>query len=255
MLARPYLMGTRPVGFVFPESREEKEQVVQFLHVRLPSVPVKVIRANAFDAECRVLVLRDATGQMEGACVYKDHADVEFREVKYFCAFIPGRGVGSRLMAFLKEDAAHQHSLHFVVLYGSNTATGFFEKQKFRPLPQIRGISRCTVLPRVEAYQRSVLMASDLVEEFKFPINASAFYVGMKVRVKCGMRRVSEEEAVVKEISNHRVLVHFTKWNDEFDEWLLPHSKRLVLPPPPIAGRKYSDSFSKASKRTSFSPY
>jgi hypothetical protein len=232
-------MVPRPAGFVFPEAREEKEQVVQFLHVRLPSVPIKVIRANAFDAECRVLVLRDTSG-MEGACVFKDHGDVEFREVKYFCAFIPGRGVGSRLMKFVKKDAV-EHGLSFVVLYGSHTATGFFDKQRFLPLPQVRGISRTIVMPRVEAYQRSTLVANDLVEEFKIPMDANTFHVGMKIKVRCGLRRVSEEDAVVKEIKDERIRVHFNKWTDEFDEWLLPNSKRLVLP---SSARKFSDNVS-----------
>ena len=237
-------MDPRPTGFVFPESRDEKEQVVQFLHVRLPSVPIKVIRANAFDAECRVLLLRDSSGMMEGACVFKDHVDVEFREVKYFCAFIPGRGVGSRLMEFVKKDAV-EHGLSFVVLYGSHTATGFFDKQRFLPLPQVRGISRSIVMPRVEAYQRSTLVANDLVDEFKIPLYADTFHVGMKLKVRCGMRRVSEEDAVVKEIKNERIRVHFNKWTDEFDEWLLPNSKRLLLP----SARKFSDNVSRKKIR------
>ncbi len=173
--------------------------------------------------------------QLIGAIVFKDHPDVEFREVKYFCTAYQGGGIGSRLMRALKDDAVKE-GLFFIVLYASNTAVQFFAKQLFLNYPdQVIGLSKSVVLGRIEQYQRSTLMASDLVAEypgsFKYLYDGKQMHipsVGDSVLVTHGVRRTREEEGIVTDIRDKiRVRVKYPKWTDDTEEWIIVGSKRL----------------------------
>jgi N-acetylglutamate synthase-like GNAT family acetyltransferase len=223
--------------FDYPESRVEREEIVRFLHARLPCVPIKVIRANSLEPEARVFRMRsnDGTNQLIGAVVFKDHPDVEFREVKYFCTAYQGGGIGSRLMSALKQDAISAR-IFFIVLYASNTAVQFFAKQSFLNYPNsVVGLSKSVVLGRVEQYQRSTLMASDLIAEypnsFKYLVESpevASIRIGDPVMVSHGVRRAREEEGVITDIKNKlRVRVKYPRWTNDTEEWIVLGAKRL----------------------------
>lgn len=215
-------------GFLFVSLKPDLEKVVIFLHTKLPCVPIKVIRANTMDSESHVMQLV-IDGQLIAAVVFKDHSDREFREVKYFCTAFTGCGYGSKVMGELKMHAANCH-IYFIVLYASNTATVFFQKQKFIPIEHSRGLSKHVVLPRVEQYQRSTLMVADLVEELDLDTTAD-WSVGQNILVECGLRRRQLEEAVIKEVSSDRckILVHFKKWASNYDEWMIARASRVTV--------------------------
>ena len=220
-------------GFDEAPKREDKEDVVHFLFERLPCVPIKVIRANTMDSEaCVIRYLDPFSSQLVAAVVYKDHKDREFREVKYFCSAFAGGGLGSLLMSETKRDAVSK-GLFFIVLYASNTATVFFEKQRFVTPDNLKGLSRTVMLPRVEQYQRSTLMAVDLIDEFNLLRDKPTHLkIGDKVKVECGLRRTSLEDASVIEVSQCRrkIMVHFAKWASQFDEWIVACSCRVIAP-------------------------
>ena len=220
----------------FPESLAEKEEIVKFLHARLPCVPIKVIRANSFEPEARVYRMRtnDAARQLVGCVVFKDHEAVEFREVKYFATIYPGGGYGSRLMNALKQDSIASR-LFYIVLYASNTAVQFFAKQQYLNFPdQIYGLSKATVLSRIEQYQRSTLMACDLVDLYPARMKGVGvrMKVGDQVLVSHGMRHAREEEGVVTETKGiMKVKVRYPKWTNDTDEWIVTGAKRIRLKP------------------------
>jgi hypothetical protein len=166
--------------------------------------------------------------------VYKDHDQVEFREVKYFCTAYQGGGIGTRLMNALKEDAV-EAKLFYIVLYASNTAVQFFWKQSFLNFPnEVVGLSKSVVLARIEQYQRSTLMACDLLElfplRFKHLLECSEYspYKGGKVLVSHGMRHARDEEGVITEMSGkYKIKVRYPRWTSDSDEWITIGSKRL----------------------------
>lgn len=218
--------------FDYPSNRADKEEIVKFLHARLPSVPIKVIRANTYEPEAKVFRMRSGADQPQliGAVVFKDHDSAEFREVKYFCTAYPGGGIGTRLMNSLKEDAVTA-KLFFIVLYASNTAVTFFSKQAFVNFPEKTcGLSKTVVLSRVEQYQRSTLMACDLIEHF--PMSYKWMRTKLKegdfVFVSHGMRHARDEEAFVVERSGlHKVKVRYPKWTNDTDEWIVVGAQRM----------------------------
>ena len=220
----------------FPPTKSEKEEIVRFIHARLPCVPIKVIRANSLDPEARVYRMRtnDEMNTLVGAVVFKDHASAEFREVKYFATAYQGGGFGTKLMTALKQEAATLR-LFYIVLYASNTAIQFFEKQQFKKFPElIVGLSRSVVLSRVEQYQRSTLMACDLLELFptSFKGIGVKMTVGTEVLVSHGLRHAREEEGVVTEIkAPHKVKIRYPKWTPDTDEWVVTAAKRIRLKP------------------------
>ncbi len=125
----------------------------------------------------------------------------------------------------------------FVVLYASNTATGFFAKQGYVPIETLTGLSRSVIMPRVEQYQRSTLMGADLVEELDLLHNRTTHAgIGDPVEVECGLRRTTEEAANIVEVSpcKRKVKVHFKKWSQEFDEWIVVAAKRLRFIEQPV---------------------
>lgn len=203
-------------------------------------MPIKVIRANSLEPEARVFRMRSSSdNQLIGAIVLKDHPDVEFREVKYFCTAYQGGGIGSRLMTALKEDTVKE-GLFFIVLYASNTAVQFFAKQLFLNYPdEVIGLSKSVVLGRVEQYQRSTLMASDLIAEY--PDSFSALHdaspsIGDIVLVTHGVRRTREEEGVITAVRDKiRVKVKYPKWTDDTEEWIIVGAKRLRFIPQTVA--------------------
>ena len=213
-------------GFSFATLKAELESVVVFLHSKLPFVPIKVIRANTMDSESNVIQLV-LDGQLIAAVVYKDHTDREFREVKYFCTAYAGYGYGTLLMNELKRQAAFS-SLYFIVLYASNTATQFFEKQRFYLVESVRGLSKYVILPRVEQYQRSTLMVADLVDELSLKTKGD-WRVGQLITVECGWKRKQLEDAVIRKVSDcgSKIFVHFKKWSASFDEWIVATASRL----------------------------
>jgi hypothetical protein len=232
--------GQSPDLFEYPESRTDKEEVVRFLHARLPCVPIKVIRANSFEPEARVFTMRtnDEHRQLIGAVVFKDHEQVEFREVKYFCTAYQGGGIGTRLMNALKTDSV-DFKFFYIVLYASNTAVDFFSKQKFLTFPeQVIGLSKSVVLARVEQYQRSTLMACDLIDLFpgSFSHMADGLILreGDTVLVSHGIRHARDEEGeIIEKKGNLKIKVHYPKWTVDSDEWIVVGSKRLKFLPPP----------------------
>jgi len=214
----------------------DKEEIVKFTHARLPCVPIKVIRANSFEPDARVFRMRtnDTTHELIGAVVFKDHELVEFREVKYFATLYAGGGFGTKLMNALKRDAAAAR-LFYIVLYASNTAIQFFAKQQFLNFPdQICGLSKSVVLSRVEQYQRSTLMACDLIDLYPGDWKGSCkkMKVGDTVLVSHGMRHARDEEGVVLETKGvMKVKVRFPKWTIDTDEWIVTGAKRIKLKP------------------------
>ena len=222
--------------FDYPESRVEKEEIVRFLHARLPCVPMKVIRANSLEPEARVFRMRtnDEHKHLIGAVVFKDHESVEFREVKYFCTAYQGGGIGTRLMDALKQDTIAS-KLFYIVLYASNTAVQFFSKQLFLNFPdQIVGLSKSVVLARVEQYQRSTLMACDLVDlfpqSFQFVLDELPRQIrkGDSVLVSHGMRHARDEEGEVIETKNKfKIKVRYPRWTPDSDEWITIGTKRM----------------------------
>jgi hypothetical protein len=213
---------------------------VRFLHARLPCVPIKVIRANSYEPEARVLTMRtnDEHRHLIGAVVFKDHEQVEFREVKYFCTAYQGGGIGTRLMDALKADTV-KASLFYIVLYASNTAIQFFAKQKFLNFPNdIVGLSKSVVLARIEQYQRSTLMACDLID--LFPDSFSHLADGLILRegdtvlVSHGIRHARDEEGeIIEKKGKLKIKVHYPRWTSDSDEWIVVGSKRLKFLPPP----------------------
>lgn len=216
----------------FPTSKIEKEEIVRFIHARLPCVPIKVIRANSLDPDAKVYRMRtnDDRRLLVGAVVFKDHPAAEFREVKYFATAYQGGGFGRKLMDALKTDAVIQR-LFYIVLYASNTAVQFFEKQNFLKFPeQIKGLSRSVVLARVEQYQRSTLMACDLIDLFPndFKGIGIKMKIGTEVLVSHGLRHAREEEGVVVEVKPPlKVKVSYPKWTQDTDEWIVTAAKRI----------------------------
>ena len=210
---------------------------MKFIHARLPCVPIKVIRANSFEPEAKVLRMRtnDAHQHLIGAVVFKDHDAVEFREVKYFATAYQGSGFGAKLMDELKRDCI-KCSLFFMVLYASNTAVQFFAKQQFLNFPdQITGLSKTVVLSRVEQYQRSTLMACDLLELFpaQYKGIGRRLKSGDEVLVSHGSRHPRDEEAVVIETKGAlKAKVRYPKWTPDTDEWIVTAAKRLKLKEP-----------------------
>lgn len=221
----------------FPATRAEREEIVKFIHARLPCVPIKVIRANSFEPEAKVLRMRtnDANQQLIGAVVFKDHEAVEFREVKYFATAYQGSGFGAKLMDELKRDCV-KDNLFFMVLYASNTAVQFFAKQKFLNFPdQIVGLSKTVVLSRVEQYQRSTLMATDLTELFpdQYKGVGKRLNKGDDVFVSHGNRHPRDEEGVVIDTKGAlKVKVRYPKWTPDTDEWIVTAAKRLSVKEP-----------------------
>ena len=234
--------------FEYPQSRVDKEEAVRFLHARLPCVPIKVIRANSFEPEARVLTMRtnDAHRQLIGAIVFKDHEQVEFREVKYFCTAFQGGGIGTRLMNALKSDTVGA-KLFYIVLYASNTAVQFFAKQNFLNFPDnIVGLSKSVVLARIEQYQRSTLMACDLIdlfpESFSHLADGLILREGDTVLVSHGIRHARDEEGEILEKKGKlKIKVHYPRWTSDSDEWIVVGSKRLKFLPPPT-GSEDGDS-------------
>ena len=226
--------------FEYPVSRVDKEEVVRFLHTKLPCVPIKVIRANSFEPEARVFTMRtnDDHKQLIGAVVFKDHDQVEFREVKYFCTAYQGAGIGTRLMDALKLDAVAA-KLFYIVLYASNTAVQFFAKQKYLNFPdEIKGLSKSVVLARIEQYQRSTLMACDLIdlypESFKQLSDGLILREGDTVLVSHGIRHARDEEGeIIEKKGKLKIKVHYPRWTSDSDEWIVVGSKRLKFLPPP----------------------
>jgi len=177
----------------------------------------------------------DEHKQLIGAVVFKDHDQVEFREVKYFCTAYQGGGIGTRLMNALKEDSIEAKLFH-IVLYASNTAVQFFAKQDFLNFPdQIVGLSKSVVLARIEQYQRSTLMACDLIDlfpkKFSFLLSPDTVQAGDKVIVSHGMRHARDEEGVVTETKGKfKIKVRYPRWTSDSDEWITIGAKRLKLP-------------------------
>ena len=140
-------------------------------------------------------------------------------------------------MRYTKEHAAIA-GMFFVVLYASNTATGFFAKQGYVPVEQLIGLSRQVIMPRVEQYQRSTLMGADLIEELDLlQTKTCTAQAGDAVEVECGLRRTTTEAANIVEISacKRKLKVHFKKWSPEFDEWIVVAAKRLsIIEQPPV---------------------
>lgn len=210
------------------------------MHARLPCVPIKVIRANSFEPEAKVFTMRtnDEHRNLIGAVVFKDHEQVEFREVKYFCTAYQGGGIGTRLMDALKTDTVGA-KLFYIVLYASNTAVQFFEKQKFLNFPDnIVGLSKSVVLARIEQYQRSTLMACDLIDLFPDSFNHLAdgllLREGDTVLVSHGIRHARDEEGEIMEKKGKlKIKVHYPRWTSDSDEWIVVGSKRLKFLPPP----------------------
>jgi hypothetical protein len=220
----------------FPSTKAEKEEIVKFIHARLPCVPIKVIRANSLDPEAKVYRMRtaDESKMLVGAVVFKDHESAEFREVKYFATAYQGGGFGSRLMNSLMQDAVIRR-LFYIVLYASNTAVLFFEKQQFLRFPeQIIGLSRSVVLSRVEQYQRSTLMACDLLELFpsQFKSFVKKMAIGTEVLVSHGLRHTREEEGSVIEVKPpFKVKIRYPRWTSDTDEWIVTAARRIRTKP------------------------
>lgn len=176
--------------------------------------------------------LNDSSKQLVGAVVFRDHGNVEFREVKYFATIYPGAGYGTHLMNALKRDAI-DCNLFYIVLYASNTAIPFFSKQQFSNFPtEVYGLSKTVVLSRVEQYQRSTLMACDLID--LFPSSWKGRFIRMKVgdavNVSHGIRHTRDEEGVVIETRGfNKVKVHYPKWTADSDEWIVTGAKRISL--------------------------
>lgn len=217
----------------YPPNKVDKEEIVRFLHARLPCVPIKVIRANTFEPEAKVYRQRSSDGQLIGAVVFKDHDSAEFREVKYFCTAYAGGGIGTRLMTALKLDSVSS-GLFYIVLYASNTAVLFFTKNSFLNFPdQIFGLSKTVVLSRVEQYQRSTLMACDLIDlypnSFKWMKSSqNAYSQGDSVLVSHGLRHARDEEAfVIDKKGSFKIKVRYPKWTSDTDEWIAVGAKRL----------------------------
>jgi hypothetical protein len=193
-----------------------------------------VIRANSLDTDAKVFRMRtnDARKLLVGAVVFKDHEASEFREVKYFATAYQGGGFGTKLMDSLKLDALAS-KLFYIVLYASNTAVKFFEKQAFLKFPEeVVGLSRSVVLSRVEQYQRSTLMAADLVELFPshFKGQSAEIQVGTEVLVSHGLRHARDEEGVVIEVKPPlKVKVRYPKWTPDTDEWIVTSAKRFRI--------------------------
>jgi hypothetical protein len=169
-----------------------------------------------------------------GAVVFKDHPTAEFREVKYFATAYQGGGFGSKLMNALKQEAVSLR-LFFIVLYASNTAVQFFEKQQFLKFPEnVTGLSRSVVLSRVEQYQRSTLMACDLLDLYphQFKGIGVKMAAGSQVLVSHGLRHAREEEGIVIEVKNpFKVKVRYPKWTPDTDEWIVTAAQRIRLKP------------------------
>ena len=218
----------------YPTSRIDKEEIVKFIHARLPCVPIKVIRANSFEPEAKVYRMRtnDAQRQLVGAIVFKDHDIAEFREVKYFATSHQGSGYGRKLMDALKSDGVDAR-LFYIVLYASNTAVQFFQKQHFNDFPsQICGLSKTVVLSRIEQYQRSTLMACDLLELFpsSFKSLETSVKIGDRVLVSHGLRHARDEEAeVIGTNGPLKIKVTYPRWTADSDEWIVTGAKRLKL--------------------------
>jgi len=212
------------------------EEIVKFIHARLPCVPIKVVRANSLDPQAKVYRMRtnDANKTLVGAVVFKDHEAAEFREVKYFATAYQGGGFGSRLMNSLKLDAVSL-KLFYIVLYASNTAVQFFEKQQYLKFPeQIVGLSRSVVLSRVEQYQRSTLMACDLLDLFPGHYKGVSIKmpVGSEVLVSHGLRHAREEDGIVIEVNQpFKVKVRYPRWTLDTDEWIVTAARRIRLKP------------------------
>ena len=194
------------------------------------------MRANALDPEAKVYRMRSGDGNLSlvGAVVFKDHEGSEFREVKYFATAYQGGGFGSKLMNALKLDAV-KLKLFYIVLYASNTAIQFFEKQQYLNFPeQITGLSKSVVLSRVEQYQRSTLMACDLLELFPTQYKGMGIKmsVGSEVLVSHGLRHAREEEGIVIDVKQpFKVKVRYPKWTPDTDEWIVTAAKRIRLKP------------------------
>ena len=174
----------------------------------------------------------DAQRQLIGAVVFKDHEAVEFREVKYFATAYQGSGYGKKLMDALKKDSVDTR-MFYIVLYASNTAVTFFEKQFFHNFPaNICGLSKTVVLTRIEQYQRSTLMACDLIDIFpaSYPEPGTNVRVGDRVVVSHGLRHARNEEAEVIETKGPwKVKVSYPRWTSDSDEWIVISAKRLKL--------------------------
>jgi hypothetical protein len=169
-----------------------------------------------------------------GAVVFKDHPESEFREVKYFATAYQGSGFGAKLMNALKQEAVNLR-LFFIVLYASNTAVQFFEKQQFLKFPEnVCGLSRSVVLSRVEQYQRSTLMACDLLDLYpnQFKGIGMKMSAGTQVLVSHGLRHAREEDGIVVEVRPPlKVKVRYPKWTSDTDEWIVTAAKRIRLKP------------------------
>lgn len=175
--------------------------------------------------------MRNQDLQLIGAVVFKDHLSAEFREVKYFCTAYPGGGMGTRLMNALKTDGV-KLGLFYIVLYASNTAITFFAKNSYLLFPdKICGLSKSIVLSRVEQYQRSTLMACDLVDlfpaSFKW-MKQNKYAIGDDVLVSHGLRHAKDENAFVTERSGpFKIKVRYPKWTHDTDEWIVVGAQRL----------------------------
>lgn len=174
----------------------------------------------------------DVQRQLVGAVVFKDHEATEFREVKYFATSFQGSGFGKRLMDALKKDSVDER-LFYIVLYASNTAVNFFEKQQFLDFPsQTCGLSKTVVLSRIEQYQRSTLMACDLLELFpsSFENLGTEIKVGDQVLVSHGLRHARDEPGEVIETKGRwKVKVTYPRWTSDSDEWIVSAAKRVKL--------------------------
>ena len=92
------------------------------------SMPRQDIAAVVFDGHLNIMAYQ---GQdLAGVATYQCSPEVDFLEINFFITTKHKMGIGKALMSFLKQEAFRE-GVHFLTLYASIPAVGFFEKQGF----------------------------------------------------------------------------------------------------------------------------
>jgi len=220
-------------GVIFQYAKpEELDQVVPILTENFTEITENQVRNIVLAEGAKILLaFRDAEEgpQILAVACYRVHTEDDFVELMLFCSTPHMQGHGRRLFQHLKEICALTEESHYIHLFTTPEAVGFWTKLGCRPGPGDQPAQ--IIAARMKTFGDCEHLLFDLTAEFETPTTAlmrKAIFQGDQVSVRHGVatRRPSWRAAWVVETSDKKIKV---KYIDSKQTELVPYASKRLL--------------------------